>query len=500
MSEVLPTPRTITRALKLKIRTPPVAQRKLLRAMSHDLTCAANRALTEAFSYHVLAQVSTIEVPNPRSRAYQLGRTYGWQGALVRDTVNAAIQAQVSKRRLRAVESGERSLASFRALPLVFRAENLVIAEDGSMALRLQPSRREPLQPFEAFLVPVVAAAGRNNNRANTRAHARDRAVKALGRSNVRSVNLYERDGEWFASIVHETRPLEKTGHRYAGIDIGARTAFWVAVGELTEEGPELIRSYPVRFDRELQSRAWKYREQRRRGSKLKGYFRHRDQAFDQIVHRLVHRLRSQNVGTVFVEDLRGLSKAWGHREAVQFLPGDMYGTKDAPGRFIQACEAAGIEVIRVSPHRTSTTCSTCGEWLDPKKHTDPAGYGRHKEHFRCPCGVRMNADRNAAINVATAGVTADGARLRLMGPDGRAVPGCNEGAAASAAQDALGIPNGRERGSGAKAPRTTRGPKSGRFRKDAGQRSMPLGGTTQPTADRSQAAPKAKAKRGRIA
>ena len=51
---------------------------------------------------------------------------YGWQGGLVRDTMGVT-QLQLAKKRLREVERGSRTLATFRAIPLVFRAENLIL-------------------------------------------------------------------------------------------------------------------------------------------------------------------------------------------------------------------------------------------------------------------------------------------------------------------------------------------------------------------------------------
>ena len=54
----------------------------------------------------------------------------------------------------------------------------------------------------------------------------------------------------------------------------------------------------------------------------------------------------------------------------------------------------AGVEVIKVDPRNTSRTCSACG-------HCEKAN--RNGEAFACKaCGYEMNADLNAAINIAS--------------------------------------------------------------------------------------------------
>ena len=58
---------------------------------------------------------------------------------------------------------------------------------------------------------------------------------------------------------------------------------------------------------------------------------------------------------------------------------------------------ATGVQVIYVDPHNTSRTCSKCGH-VDKKSRRD-------QEHFVCTaCGHALNADINAALNIARRG------------------------------------------------------------------------------------------------
>ncbi len=53
-----------------------------------------------------------------------------------------------------------------------------------------------------------------------------------------------------------------------------------------------------------------------------------------------------------------------------------------------------GIEVRKVNPYHTSQVCSCCGHWQE--------GQRIDQSHFKCKlCGVELNADFNAARNIA---------------------------------------------------------------------------------------------------
>jgi putative transposase len=76
-----------------------------------------------------------------------------------------------------------------------------------------------------------------------------------------------------------------------------------------------------------------------------------------------------------------------------------------------------GCEVVAVPPHYTSQRCSACG-YVD-------AGNRRSQSEFRCLlCGIEINADLNASINILVAGScpetqNACGADVRRRSPFG---------------------------------------------------------------------------------
>lgn len=89
-----------------------------------------------------------------------------------------------------------------------------------------------------------------------------------------------------------------------------------------------------------------------------------------------------------------------------------------APGRLIAMLRykagRAGGEVIEVDPRNTSRTCSACGI-------VDAAQMGR--DRYRCGCGLDMQRDLNAAINIRERGLTAAHEAARRLGDPN--VAGC---------------------------------------------------------------------------
>ena len=57
--------------------------------------------------------------------------------------------------------------------------------------------------------------------------------------------------------------------------------------------------------------------------------------------------------------------------------------------------ESKGFTLIKVDPSYTSQTCSNCGAVIKAN---------REGEHYHCSCGLKIDADTNAAINILRRG------------------------------------------------------------------------------------------------
>jgi len=135
-----------------------------------------------------------------------------------------------------------------------------------------------------------------------------------------------------------------------------------------------------------------------------------------------------RSASTIFVEDLKLRNMTRSARGSVA-APGANVRQKAglnraladaAPGRLIQMiaykAESAGGMMIRVDPRNTSRTCSSCGK-------VDAAQLSVTR--YRCSCGLDLQRDHNAAINIRARGIIALHEAARGLGDAN--VTGCGE-------------------------------------------------------------------------
>ena len=90
----------------------------------------------------------------------------------------------------------------------------------------------------------------------------------------------------------------------------------------------------------------------------------------------------------IVLEDLRVAAMARG-RFAMSILDA---GWSYLVSRLTHKAESAGREVVKVDPAYTSKTCSGCGVLFEHLKLSD--------RWVECDCGVSLDRDHNAAINI----------------------------------------------------------------------------------------------------
>ena len=131
--------------------------------------------------------------------------------------------------------------------------------------------------------------------------------------------------------------------------------------------------------------------DQKKRGSK--GYERAKIELRHAVNHAAKTAIDWENIDSIIMEQLKGMKnkKRWGnksHHWRIGLL-------KD---RILSWADEHGVRVNQVNPAYTSQTCSSCG-------HCDKAN--RSGEQFHCQqCGLDMDADINAAINIRQRGAS----------------------------------------------------------------------------------------------
>lgn len=118
----------------------------------------------------------------------------------------------------------------------------------------------------------------------------------------------------------------------------------------------------------------------------------------DQKINQSVNLIDFDKIKTVVVEDLKSVksgSKGAFRKEFNNKLSRWSY--NQCLAKLQSVCEVRGIAFKRVDPSYTSQTCSLCG-------HVDKAS--RKGEAYCCTrCGMKMDADHNAAKNILMRGV-----------------------------------------------------------------------------------------------
>ena len=209
-------------------------------------------------------------------------------------------------------------------------------------------------------------------------------------------------DGKFYLFLVVELpdKP-ENVREGFLGVDLGIAKIATTSDGKFYSGSKvKNIRRRYFRLRQRLQAKGTKSIKR-----KLKQRRRKESRFATDVNHCISKRLVEVAKGTkraIVLEDLKGIRERAkkGTRKTVcktmrQALSSwSFYQLR----QFIEyKARAAGVLVIYVDPRNTSRTCSKCGH-IDKKSRKD-------QEHFVCTaCGHALNADINAALNIARRG------------------------------------------------------------------------------------------------
>ena len=108
----------------------------------------------------------------------------------------------------------------------------------------------------------------------------------------------------------------------------------------------------------------------------------------DNIIRESVNRLNLHGVAVLRLENIKGMKR--GKRVSRKL---SHWSSRDIFAALEQKAERCGVRIERCNPRWTSQRCSSCG-WVRKRN--------RKGEQFECShCGNAMNADLNAALNIA---------------------------------------------------------------------------------------------------
>lgn len=207
----------------------------------------------------------------------------------------------------------------------------------------------------------------------------------------IKNVRLVEKAGKWYACFACqiEAQPLPAT-EQEIGIDVGVASLLTLSNGKKIEN-PRWYRTEQRKL-RVLQRRV----SRRRLGGSNRRKAVHQLQRQHQrianqrkdYINKLVHQI-IQQYDRIALEDLRITNMVKNRHLAKSIL--------DAGWGYLMArlhvkAAEAGRVVVLVDPAYTSKTCSGCGHVF--------AGLRLQDRWVQCSCGVSLDRDHNAALNI----------------------------------------------------------------------------------------------------
>ena len=207
--------------------------------------------------------------------------------------------------------------------------------------------------------------------------------------------------GKWFlvATIPHQT-PTPTSIDGFIGVDLGINRLATLATN--TEQELSFTDGRQIK-DRKEHDRRLREHLQRVGTKSAKRKLKKRSRKESRYMRDVNHQISKQVIATakrtgkgIALEDLTGIRDRVRHRK--QQRPAMTSWSFRQLGDYITyKARLAGIPVVFVDPAYTSKGCHSCGHTHNKNRPT--------QELFACTkCGITMNADMNAAINIAKRG------------------------------------------------------------------------------------------------
>ena len=211
----------------------------------------------------------------------------------------------------------------------------------------------------------------------------------------IKTVRISKRAGKWFASfscVVDDMPPLEATG-KDIGIDIGLSALITTSEGEKVAH-PRFFRNAQrwLRISQRRVARRMKGSKNRRKAVAMiqRQHERIANQRKDYL-NKLAHDL-VQRYDRIALEDLVITRMVHGNLAKSILDAGWGYLVQ----RLTHKAASAGRVVVLVDPRYTSKICSRCGRIFE--------GLTLKDRWVECQCGISLDRDHNAAINVLNRG------------------------------------------------------------------------------------------------
>ena len=253
------------------------------------------------------------------------------------------------------------------------------------------------------------------------RVHCMENVAERVGDAKVLRMAISQRAGRWYASLTVERddKPVMKPPKGGAvGVDLGVKTLATLSDGTVVEN-PRYLRKSERKLkkaQRELSRKAKGSKRRAKAREKVANLHAHvANQRLDGL-HKLTTRL-AETFSDISIEDLHVAGMVKNHHLA-KSISDAAFGEFRRQLEYKTARSGARLHVVD-RWYRSSKTCSGCG--------SVKAKLSLSERTYRCDsCGLAMDRDLNAAINILVAGsapetLNAHGATVRRSDRSGHA-------------------------------------------------------------------------------
>lgn len=236
---------------------------------------------------------------------------------------------------------------------------------------------------FDEFILLMLPYFKKNKKRAvqikiPIKHHKQSNHLIQLNFKQLNNIKLTKSNNIFYITYVYKKIDKEKrTGGKQLGIDIGYKKLISDSTGN--HYGVELNAIYD------------KLSKKKRGSTNFKDLIIHKN----NLIRRTCNNLNLEEVKDLIVEDLKRVrdNSKIGHKTMNKM---QYWAYKEVLSKLESLSQEEGFSLIKINPAYTSQTCSKCG--IINKEN-------RKGELYQCDCGLVMDADTNAAINILHRGV-----------------------------------------------------------------------------------------------
>lgn len=192
------------------------------------------------------------------------------------------------------------------------------------------------------------------------------------------SIQLEVKEGKYYLNIFWEKESVKQTNKQFVGIDQGYNKL--------------ISDSNGIHWGKDLKDIYIKLSQKKRGSKNYNQLLTYKRNKINEVVNCFINFYKDTDIVCEDLKRVKHASKLY--RKMNNKL--QYWSYKQVLDKLNSLSELKGFKLIKVEPGYTSQTCSKCGQIIKAN---------RQGELYNCSCGLLIDADTNAAINILHRGV-----------------------------------------------------------------------------------------------